>query len=379
VCDGGFFGADCSLRMCPKGDDPLTTTTTDEVRTFTIKGQAGSALASTGTLYFTYTDMFGNTYNTTRLALNATNDDISDALTNLPNHVFQTVTVSDRALSTNVLTFKVSFIDAHTAGPQNLAVNFEDCRSAGCYPKGIGMFQATMDEDAAVWPYICTNPDGTDCDSAFSDYTIPTGVVDLTDAAEYLSTPKDCPIHYKMIQDDIWEYRFCNAGPWLAESTLAEIVTTTWDLLPGSEVILYPVGWAYAAGSFVSKDISLYSGPPNCFYEFVGTDDNVVSWKHCGMTDYVTNFAAAAGSGIEFEDTDGYGMTFDIGGAITAVADGDYYWVYPSRIASYSFAVDALTEGKECAGRGICNRDTGLCECFEGYRDEDCSSQTTLV
>lgn len=23
-CDFGFFGADCSLRMCPKADDPIT-------------------------------------------------------------------------------------------------------------------------------------------------------------------------------------------------------------------------------------------------------------------------------------------------------------------------------------------------------------------
>jgi len=33
----------------------------------------------------------------------------------------------------------------------------------------------------------------------------------------------------------------------------------------------------------------------------------------------------------------------------------------------------------ECSGRGLCNHDSGLCECFTGHTSDDCSVQNTLA
>lgn len=47
------------------------------------------------------------------------------------------------------------------------------------------------------------------------------------------------------------------------------------------------------------------------------------------------------------------------------------YKFFPSSESSYRYV-------SECSNRGICNTDTGLCECFGGYTDDDCSSQNSL-
>jgi len=42
-------------------------------------------------------------------------------------------------------------------------------------------------------------------------------------------------------------------------------------------------------------------------------------------------------------------------------------------------AADALVEAAECSNRGLCDRETGVCACAQGYSRHDCSVQTVLV
>jgi len=39
----------------------------------------------------------------------------------------------------------------------------------------------------------------------------------------------------------------------------------------------------------------------------------------------------------------------------------------------------ASSSNIECSGRGTCNYENGICECYEGYTDEACGTQTALV
>lgn len=93
VCDPGFHGHDCSLRTCPRGDDPLTPSTAEMKQFVTVGGS--------GQIYLTYFDPYGTAYTTDAIPILGTvaglaTDcaSIQKALNRLPNNVLNTVTVA---------------------------------------------------------------------------------------------------------------------------------------------------------------------------------------------------------------------------------------------------------------------------------------------
>jgi len=94
-----------------------------------------------------------------------------------------------------------------------------------------------------------------------------------------------------------------------------------------------------------------------------------------GISDHVFDRIAVSGTGLP-----GSVQTFEV----TFVSNpGDHEALSVEPIAGPGTVVGGVVgtlvhgtkEEIECSGRGMCNEETGLCECFEGYGREDCGAQ----
>jgi len=72
--------------------------------------------------------------------------------------------------------------------------------------------------------------------------------------------------------------------------------------------------------------------------------------------------------GVHVIETD---LAMNWGGDDTAFFFSVYKFV-PDSTSTYQYVAP-------CANRGLCNTDSGMCECFPGYTDDNCAVQNSLA
>merc|ERR1711881_429246 len=130
-CDAGYEGDDCSLRRCPKGDDPETECKSDlglDEQELKCKFEDG---AKKGFFQLRFVDQFGGEYDTRPILIDqdakggsADNaNSIQDALEALPNFAIPQVEVDyddGGGTKKTAPTVTVKFTDGHNTGKQQL-------------------------------------------------------------------------------------------------------------------------------------------------------------------------------------------------------------------------------------------------------------------
>jgi len=151
VCDSGYEGDSCEKRICPHGDDPITTSTwddaslvwenqVDDVQTLEVMT---AAAGDNDEILLMYTDYRNKEWFTYPLKPKTmTKISIKEALEALPNHAVPSVVVTgDLDSTTSLGTFSITFSHHSNSGKQPRLQVYAGtgCDTSGCQPKYKGV------------------------------------------------------------------------------------------------------------------------------------------------------------------------------------------------------------------------------------------------
>ena len=429
-CDAGFFGTDCSQRMCPTGDDPLTICPTTNMggQVQSIKVTLGSRLnrgpgATPGAPVAgdAGMDLFG-TSDTMSLAAVAASADLVQL------HVGSTDAFNSRRGSRTAAKAALSF---DSTGEASLKVALENTPGVGA---------------VAVTGAYSLNPYGASYSILEKTYQV-TFVPDyvssinvgrqnlLTCDSGYGCTGAGCAPLVRMP----FLYRYAALGAPLAALSAAPnsvnfytgAFNTAADFNAGKFVRLHPDSSPrLPVGS--APDASLASPTDNTGTRYDArlliavqdptspAGDNAVDvfwtrvvYGNANIGSDAFEYVAGSGAAGPWDSSSGkmnsyspslLGFTYQgfIPSSLRAVlpeapgmilqfpstnmvASDGYYTFFevlvklPSCAVAVVQDVDARVENVECSNRGQCDRSTGLCQCYTGYYGTSCSRQTTMV
>ena len=253
---------------------------------------------------------------------------IEKALMDLPNEVIRDVEVSldSASMAAHVLTanYKVTFKNPANNNGNLLAVTTAGCNKAGCLPKMHGLSDTSGAGIAKL--------DGTaGASTAMSAVDTATGTALITNSANTGA------ITVTVIGYDVCAHR-STSGFVSQEADAGKFATYTVEIATAGTPDTFTVTRNGVTSTAANADTTA-----------------VASSLACGFT---FTFSATTGSTV------GDKWEFSVGaGASVAVAS----------------SVTGTKEAATCSNRGLCDTETGICACFPGHTDEDCSIQSTLA
>lgn len=360
ICDGGFWGPDCSQRYCPQGDDPLTLcgVNVDQIQRLTIRfdtelaGAKNQIWDGAGVnapevdvynqeLALKFTDTHGEVWKTQRISNIWTNTtaitNIQTALEALPNQVIPSVevTIDDDNDYNWQKAYLITFSDARTSGTQTLLECHDDplgCMSAGCQPK---YKQPRMLEEWVDW---------------FGN----AGKVQITPDSILAKTNVDAKRDNSVTH--IWFHD-------------VNITVTIHDNDSANTGQFFEYGDGQTG---TTASLSTFVG------EIYNTYSVAMTWPD-GTTERLNDGWAQA-IPIDYQKVYiGNGLYVRFSGRLTPAGKWSFAMSVPTCDVVESQTAHSLKENAECSNRGYCDTGTGECHCYEGFYGHNCETQTILV
>jgi hypothetical protein len=410
ICDGGYMGPDCSERMCPHGDDPMTVCEQGDVEQvqrvrFHIAGDDASGdilenMLSSATAANThsllengqfalrfkttggevlYTQAIDGLFDTTGGAAATVAGNIESALESLPNFAVKAVTVThddttgtpNQSLDFQGTAFRQQFYvtfnhvsNGNSYGEQNLlqcphertfnGITTFGCGAAGCQPK-------------VLQPRVVSTAKSVGTGTNFA--------VETTAGASVAFSPQSvltCPRGMTCTGAGTNEQQGFIIALFADDASGA---THVWVYGDGKAVPFTNADPGWDVSSW-EKTQDLAAGDGAVYYGKLADFPTVGSKKEIDISAIMPDTQLWVDPAIT--TTEGDNVAFELG-FTTATCEEVVDVTTDATVDAEVGYLNLDVENIECSGRGLCDRSSGQCKCFQGYHGLSCGSLTVLV